>query len=349
MDSQFENRVSVILVTQLKCTYSKRANESLAESGPLQKSQKHCFNCETELSAEAEYCHCCGQKWGPLKITLRSLLGDFIVQQFSIESRLFRTLRTLLFRPGQLTLEYSEGKRARYLSPIQLYLLTSVLFFLLLDTLAGIAPNSPIKISTGDVRQAVEDSDQQELSISFGFRRVQFTKEQFLEYLDSKPEHLESFFERHEMDIDPLSLFFAKASHAIMQPGGAKIFIAKYFKLFSQTVLVLMPIFGLILYLLYRRQSEGAVQCILFSAHVHSFAYVAMVLVSLFTALLWESEILLRATGIGIVGYFVWAQRIVFGGSWLGTIVKSLLASIIYLVCVLLFVVLLLPLVFFMM
>ena len=46
------------------------------------------------------------------------------------DSRLWRTLGALLFRPGFLTAEFLGGRRARYLPPVRLYLVLSVAFFL---------------------------------------------------------------------------------------------------------------------------------------------------------------------------------------------------------------------------
>ena len=46
------------------------------------------------------------------------------------DSRLWRTLAALLFKPGHLTREFLAGRRARYLPPVRLYLVLSVLFFL---------------------------------------------------------------------------------------------------------------------------------------------------------------------------------------------------------------------------
>ncbi len=47
-----------------------------------------------------------------------------------LDSRLLRTLRLLLLRPGRLTVEYLAGRRVRYVSPLRLYLATSFLTFL---------------------------------------------------------------------------------------------------------------------------------------------------------------------------------------------------------------------------
>ena len=47
-----------------------------------------------------------------------------------LDSRLWRTLIPLAVRPGQLTLDYLEGRRARFMPPFRMYLVLSIVFFL---------------------------------------------------------------------------------------------------------------------------------------------------------------------------------------------------------------------------
>jgi hypothetical protein len=56
---------------------------------------------------------------------LREAFGDLL----ELDSRLWRTLLPLLIRPGQLTRDYLEGRRARYMPPFRTYLVLSVIFF----------------------------------------------------------------------------------------------------------------------------------------------------------------------------------------------------------------------------
>ena len=61
--------------------------------------------------------------WG----LIRDLLGDI----FDWDSRVWRTLRPLAFRPGLLTGEFLRGRRAHYTPPFRMYLILSVMFFLI--------------------------------------------------------------------------------------------------------------------------------------------------------------------------------------------------------------------------
>ena len=87
-----------------------------------------CPNCGSELVRH--YCPDCGQKAPqPDDYSLREHAADFVDQVASLDGRIVRTLRTLISRPGALTIAHLAGRRARYLRPLQLFLLVNVLLF----------------------------------------------------------------------------------------------------------------------------------------------------------------------------------------------------------------------------
>ncbi|MGD8978050.1 MAG: DUF3667 domain-containing protein [Gammaproteobacteria bacterium] len=96
---------------------------------------KHCRNCDTPL--EGPFCPQCGQRDVDLDRPLQALLGEAIREAFDLDGRAMRTLRTLFRRPGVLTNEYLAGHRRRYSSPIRLYLVVSVLFFVVAAWVVG--------------------------------------------------------------------------------------------------------------------------------------------------------------------------------------------------------------------
>ena len=87
----------------------------------------NCLNCGTEL--RGQYCGSCGQRARGRLISLWELLQDAFGDLFELDSRLWRTLVPLLLRPGRLTKDYLEGRRARYMPPFRMYLVLSVIFF----------------------------------------------------------------------------------------------------------------------------------------------------------------------------------------------------------------------------
>lgn len=87
-----------------------------------------CLNCGTTLSGQ--YCGNCGQRARSRLISIWELLQEAFGDLFEIDSRLWRTLVPLAFRPGALTRDYLQGRRARFMPPFRTYLVLSLLFFL---------------------------------------------------------------------------------------------------------------------------------------------------------------------------------------------------------------------------
>ena len=96
-------------------------------------SEQPCRNCGEMVSQR--YCPNCGQLAASFHRPVLSLIGETIGDTFTLDGRLARTLPVLMFRPGRLTRNYTEGKRARYVPPFRLFLLASLLFYLVLFAL----------------------------------------------------------------------------------------------------------------------------------------------------------------------------------------------------------------------
>ena len=94
-----------------------------------------CLNCGARLLGP--HCSLCGQKHETQPPTVGHLLGEAFESLTHADSRLWRTLGTLLARPGELTREWLIGRRASYLPPIRLYLVLSVVFFLIIALDSG--------------------------------------------------------------------------------------------------------------------------------------------------------------------------------------------------------------------
>ena len=66
---------------------------------------------------------------GPTSATVREFLHDAAEELFSVDGKLWRTLKLLFLRPGTLTVELVNGRRASYVKPLRLYLTCSMLAF----------------------------------------------------------------------------------------------------------------------------------------------------------------------------------------------------------------------------
>ena len=86
-----------------------------------------CENCGKPLAGE--FCAACGQRHETHVHTLGHFASEAFETVTHADSRLWRTLGYLLVKPGFLTREFFNGKRARYLPPFRLYIVISLLFF----------------------------------------------------------------------------------------------------------------------------------------------------------------------------------------------------------------------------
>jgi len=88
----------------------------------------HCENCEQEL--RGHYCSNCGQAAVSYHRSFRHVIIDVLDSFLNWDSKFIRSLGLLLWKPGWLTNQFLEGKRVRFVHPLRLYLLVSIVFFL---------------------------------------------------------------------------------------------------------------------------------------------------------------------------------------------------------------------------
>jgi len=69
---------------------------------------------------------------------------DLASETLYYDSRMWRTLQCLLLKPGFLSSEHVQGRRARYTPPVRLYLVASILAFLMVSAVVGSVDYSPL-------------------------------------------------------------------------------------------------------------------------------------------------------------------------------------------------------------
>ena len=100
--------------------------ESATPMGPT-SDPAPCRNCGQALAGR--FCAACGQEDRPLAPSLTDVLSDAWDAITNLEGRAFQSLGRLLVRPGFLTVEYFEGRRVRWVAPVRLYLVVSLVYF----------------------------------------------------------------------------------------------------------------------------------------------------------------------------------------------------------------------------
>jgi Protein of unknown function (DUF3667) len=85
-----------------------------------------CPNCGAAIVGK--YCPSCGQRNDRLRLSSGAMVKDFLETVLKVDKKLLATLRSLLL-PGQLTIDYLEGRRARYPRPLSIFFICAGLYF----------------------------------------------------------------------------------------------------------------------------------------------------------------------------------------------------------------------------
>ena len=110
-----------------------------------------CLNCGAALVGD--YCHACGQA-AHVHRSIHAWWHDFLHSVLHLEGKMWRTLPLLVLHPGQLTRRYIEGERARFVSPLALFLFSVFVMFAVVS-FSGAAVLDPG--DTGAAAQAIEE------------------------------------------------------------------------------------------------------------------------------------------------------------------------------------------------
>jgi hypothetical protein len=78
------------------------------------------------------YCPSCGEKpFEPKQLSFKEFIEELFEGFLHFDNKFFRTLKQLVTKPGQLSLDYTHGRRVWYMKPIQLFLVMNLIFFIL--------------------------------------------------------------------------------------------------------------------------------------------------------------------------------------------------------------------------
>lgn len=226
-------------------------------------SEKYCRNCGTALSGQ--FCSSCGQKDVDIHVPVKELASEFIEIIPTFDQRLFRSIRPLLFDPGTLSLVYLSGKRKFFLSPFKLYVAVSFLFFftgtMRDDSSKRAAASSMLHTDTTaaatDTSSAVTDTSAA-WKIRSSHSELQFTVSDSTEAEEMFGE--EGMLLLRRLKANPDLLFDKVKEHR------SKIFF------------VLLPVFALLLKLLYIRSGALYIRHLVFSFYFHSFVFLMMLM-----------------------------------------------------------------------
>lgn len=300
----------------------------MADPAPL----RHCRNCAAELAGP--FCAQCGQEADGHRRSLGSLGRSFIDHFIDLDSRVLRTLATLIFRPGALTRDFIDGRRQRYVPALRLYLFTTLMFFLVLG-ISGIAIAQLEFRGTQDgglVLQLGDATVQSNVGINIHFFEplgiVQPTSDLFLrdQLLDllarerERPSLEEGFWEDFSRRmIDGINRSIIDPA-AINQPLTAWI---------PRLLFVMLPVFALLLALLYWRQRFFLVDHLVSALHIHTLLFLLILAAIPVSSLLPAASVFFGVLIVFLLHTFL-ALRNAYGQGWRITILKFIALTIPY-------------------
>ena len=140
--------------------------------------ERNCLNCGAELVGD--YCHACGQR-AHVHRTLHAFWHDLLHGVLHFEGKIWHTLPLLAWRPGELTRRYIDGERAKFVSPMALFLFSVFLMFAVASFSSGLSPridpSAPAQlkksIATND-RQLADLQRQRDAAIRAGRSTASF-------------------------------------------------------------------------------------------------------------------------------------------------------------------------------
>jgi hypothetical protein len=267
-----------------------------------------CANCGAEL--QGLYCHACGQTADTHKRSILRLIWESGEALFELDGRLWRTVPDLFFRPGRLARDYLEGRIVRHVPPFRTFLVALVLFTFAAqhaaheETLSNArrkaADAAALKTPAGRIAAAAKirgeaAKDLREEMADAATERVDALKDP-----DEKPAHAESVYDRTVAKAkDRYGRQLAKADRAAQglppdeqdmsvraaQASGWKAGLKKatanpdyywsvLFAWGQRTAILLLPIVGLTLALVYRNRKQVFVyDHLLVAMNILSFAF----------------------------------------------------------------------------
>lgn len=312
---------------------------------PSAPARARCANCTALVTGE--YCAVCGQRVEPPIRSISAFTRDAFESITHADSRLWRTVTALLLQPGRLTRDFLEGRRARYLPPFRLYLVVSVLFFLLASLLgsaelgqeaSGGSTTAPTAGGDAAMASAVEELAREADQMRRGDAQERAAAEELDQVAaGTVSKDAAAICDQITYDgpwKDAVAPRARRACERTFAPGGFRALGREFMATLPHMIFLFLPVIAVVAKVLYWRPKRYYVEHLLFFVHNHAFAFALFTLMILLSAVLPEG-----AAGVatfGAFGYCAWyffrGMRVVYGQSRPVTFAKYSVLAVTYLV-----------------
>lgn len=286
--------------------------------------QRRCGDCLAVVTGI--YCAQCGQKQKSPVRHFRQLAGEFFNDVLNLDTRLLDTLKTLLFRPGRLSTEYFADRRTRYLSPIKLYFLLSIVaFFLIQQSL-----DTAVEAEAAATEVASDKADTDDMNFTIG----NFNGKAW----DAKSNPIAVSW-LPEAANDLMNERLARLENTVRQKDWTQLLHAGLAAT-PQALLLLLPFFALLLKLAYLFRKRLYMEHLIVALHNHAFLLLAISIGLVLSAMSgWVAAgwwptlfgLLSSLLAFWVPAYFLIGLKHIYRQSWKMTVFKFGLLGFCYL------------------
>ena len=280
--------------------------------------QVTCANCGRAF--HGRFCPDCGQAQEDIRRPFAEIARDFLGDFFAFDARLWRTLVPLFTRPGILTVDYIEGRRARYVPPLRLYVFAGFLYF----TIVAIGGGGPF---AGFV-QETEDG----ITVGIGGPRDRPAEEASGEAGQAEEPEATASRDSASAAPDIARELEERAQRAAQDPEAYGRAVQGTL---SYAHFLLLPVLALLLKAFYRDRYYA--EHLVFGMHFHAFALLpAAVIVAAVDFIPGlepdgtSASVMASVWFLALAVYPFLALRRTYGGSFLGTLARWLAVGFVY-------------------
>lgn len=274
-----------------------------------------CLNCEATVVGQ--YCSACGQENIEVIEKFWPMITHNIGHYFHFDSKFLGTIGPLVTKPGFLTNKYIAGKRTSYLHPIQTYLFISIIFFLLMP-IGGNHVNVKDKKLSSEIKQEQAWGKGKHIIVN----GVQLDKDSTIEAYEKRQSALPS------SKRDNLFAHYANKQFIKIIGKDSEKNIDKFIRNLPKLMFILLPLFAVILKLVFWRNRKYYIEHFVYSLHLHSFLFILFTILLILDYIsfgfLSEAFIGFIATG-PIIWYMYRSLREVYNNSRWKTIGKMII------------------------
>jgi len=307
----------------------------------------NCQNCENELEPQNRFCPNCGQKNHEINLRLKDLLGELVDEVFSLDNRVFRTLKSIITKPGEITVAYLEGKRIRFIPPVRLYLVLSILLVFSLSDSGPPAQSFSSYVSTSKTNGI------KFRQIHFLFRNLEIDSITFSNLKNVSNEGLDSILRKQAVFSDPIFKSYVRKVQSLDNEKGWERTRSLEENMISTSLILYMPVLALILMLFFRNRYRFYVQHVIHSVYLNSVGFILTIVGNKFSSTLFpilfpggkmigagnhwilfgEIFFLIFSTYIPLLVYSFFSLRNTYGETRLATTLKLFIIALLYSVC----------------